>query len=124
MMTTDRTIMEGAMKRISLLFLLLAASHCWAGPKPDISQYSVIVHVSSSLIISTGNSTAQQQLQVTIDGKKYVLQGGTGAMVLKTGDYRARVVKEAANQVEYMRSYEFLFPNGNTRTYFVYGEQE
>jgi hypothetical protein len=113
------------MKKISLLLLLLTASHCWAGPKPDPSQYTVNVHVSSSLNIPTGNLSEQQQLQVTIDGKKYVLQGGTGLMVLKTGDYRARVLKEETNNpVEYSRSYEFLFPNGETRKYYVYGEEE
>jgi hypothetical protein len=121
--------MEDAMKKIALLLFLTMASYCWAGPKPDPSQYTVKIHVSSSLVVFYGTQIrqyAEQQIQATIDGKKYALHGGTGVeKVLKTGDYKARVVKdEPGNGIEYMRSYEILFPDGTLRRYDVIGEQE
>ncbi len=113
------------MSKTVLLLLLLASSCCWAAPKPDPAQYNVNVHVSGTLTIEYEN-TMQQQMQATIEGKKYVLHGGSGVIwVLKVGDYHAKVVKdETRNGVEYMRSYELLFPNGETRRYDVMGEEE
>jgi hypothetical protein len=112
------------MKALPFL-LLFGTSCCWAAPKPDPSQYTITVHVSGTLTIEFEN-TMQQQIEATIDGKKYVLHGGSGDIwVLKTGDYHARAVKdETRNGVEYMRSYEFLFPDGETRRYDVMGEEE
>jgi hypothetical protein len=67
----------------------------------------------------------EQNLTAIIDGKKYELQSGTRVKLLRLGDYKAKITKDdSQNAYEYMRTYEFLFPDGQTRQYVVVGEME
>ncbi len=74
-----------------------------------------------------------QKLNVTIDGKKYILASENAAVVtglgqylayvLKNGDYPARIVKEdAQNPAEYHRVIELQVADGVARRYTVVGE--
>ncbi|MGD0736350.1 MAG: hypothetical protein ABR976_14450 [Terracidiphilus sp.] len=122
------------MKNVILAMLLLAPALVSADkPKPNAVDYTIAVHVQSSRIINicsdvTGGSSVcglEQQLTVTIDGKKYVLQSGWVKDLLRVGDYKAKIVKdESQHPYEYTRVYEFLFPDNQTRQYTVTGESE
>ncbi len=71
-----------------------------------------------------------QKLNVTIDGKKYILASEDGAdvrnhaYVLKNGDYPARIVKEDTNDAgEYHRVIELQTAPGAKKLYTVVGER-
>jgi hypothetical protein len=68
------------------------------------------------------------ELKVEIDGKTYDLGSETlkwYAGVLRTGSYKARMLKQDAKRsYEYNRTYELLFPDGRTRKYQVTAEYE
>ncbi len=69
-----------------------------------------------------------------VNGRKYELLGPTtnkkifavgGTLVLRTGDYQAKTVKSNdEHPYEYALVYEFLFPDGETRQYYVVSESE
>jgi hypothetical protein len=123
-------------------FLLLfssAGSNVQLSPeiKPGPEAFTANIHVQSSQLkekctsLAGGGSSCYwvQQLKVLIDGKKYILVGGFGLMqtpsLLRTGDYKARIVKEdTARPYEYRRTYEFLFSDDRRRKYEVTGESE
>lgn len=98
--------------------------------QPSDSAYPLKVHVVSSEVSATCATIARGfncgVLNVTIDGKKYRLEGDCGVLnVLHTGDYPARIVKDqAAGPAAYVRQYELLFANGKTGKYQVVGESE
>jgi len=120
------------MKKCLVLMLFLAPVLAVASPKP--SDYTTAVHVQSSLIVTEckgGSSLVRCKLvlhlNVLIDGKKWVLSGKDDADgVLRTGDYKAKTLGEAAppDAAEYQQEYELLLSNGKTRTYRVVGESE
>ena len=127
------------MARVFVLFMLLSSASLFAqDTKPNPADYNISVHVRASRLDVRCDSTAGggssceylQRLKVTIDGKKYELIGGFGLGqmrfgVLRTGDYRARITKEnTSRSYEYVREYEFLFPDGHKRKYSVDGESE
>jgi hypothetical protein len=76
----------------------------------------------------------KQHLGVVIDGKKYEINSKENYYaVLKTGDYKARLLGSHARfpvvspdyETSYAStSYEFLFPDGKTRKYMVVGVSE
>ncbi|MGA9426193.1 MAG: hypothetical protein WBV33_14025, partial [Terracidiphilus sp.] len=95
------------------------------------------VHVESSDFAISCNSGYMcyclQKLNVTIDGKKYILASedaavvtGVGqylAYVLRNGDYPGRIVKEdAEDAAEYHRVIELQVADGVARRYTVVGE--
>jgi hypothetical protein len=98
------------------------------------ADYTIAVHVQSSRLVdfcsdvTNGVSVCywEQVLSVVIDGNKYELQSARTAMnVLRLGDYKAKIAKdENKHAYEYGRTYEFLFPDGQTRQYFVVGESQ
>jgi hypothetical protein len=123
------------MKKTPLIILfLLAIVAAFPVAAQNSADYSVNVHVSSSRWVlgqSTIGPMLYQMLNVTIDGKKYELKGfipagnGLTAVVLATGDYKAKLVKdEHRDAYEFAQAYEFQFPDKKTKKFFVVGEME
>ena len=123
-------------RRNALLFTALSVVICAAAnaAKP---QYPLTVHVASSDYTASCNPNYMcyglQKLNVTIDGKKYILASEDAAVVtglgeylanvLKNGDYHGRIVKdEAINAAEYHRVIELQVADGVSRRYTVVGE--
>jgi len=117
------------MKKAILALLLLAPSISWAvKPAPNPADYTITVHVQASRLAQSHyvNLATVQQLTVVIDGKKYELQERyPGNDVLRVGDYKARIAEDKTQRAyEYQRTYEFLFPDGQIRQYYVVGEEQ
>jgi hypothetical protein len=124
------------MGRAFVLFMLLTSVSLLAqDAKPNPADYAINVHVRSSRLVTDCGNVIQgssicstyQSLKVEIDGKKYDLSSGPvrNPGVLRTGNYKARVLKEDAKKdYEYTRTYELLFSDGVTRKYWVAGESE
>ena len=117
----------------AILFVLMLTSLCSWGEKaqPVPADYTIAVHVQSSRTkteYNEGRFYAYQQLSVVSDGKHYKIRGDVSprtSYVLRVGDYRARILKpDAGPAYEYKRTYQFLFPDGQTRDYEVVGEEE
>jgi len=112
--------------------LLLVPAASWAKPKPE--DYTIAVHVQASHLINEcrGSSSLircsfKLHLDVVIDGKKFDLNSKDDLeLVLRRGDYKAKVVGTDSPQssVDSNLEYEFLFPDGTTRKYRVVGETE
>jgi hypothetical protein len=68
------------------------------------------------------------RLKATIDGKKYLLDGlDFASPLLVPGDYKAKTVPlkvKDAHAYDAYATYEFLFPDGKTRTYGLAGVTE
>ncbi|MGA3343272.1 MAG: hypothetical protein ABSC76_00255 [Terracidiphilus sp.] len=121
------------MKRSILVILLLVSATAWAEKvKPNPADYTVAVHVRSSHLLDDCNNDRVffqcpgiQHLIVVIDAKTYELAGAPEhAEVLRIGDYKAKIVQDGKPQdYEYRRIYEFLFPDGTTRRFWVVGEE-
>ena|ERR1700678_3415798 len=105
------------------LILVLPSFLCAENPNP--SDYPVAVHVQSSRLVVSHDGVTQD-LTATIDGKHVELEGAlTQQYVLRTGDYKAKVVKdEHSRSYEYQKTYEILFSDGKTRKFLVVGEDE
>ncbi len=105
-------------------------------PAPNPADYAVAVHLQASRIaldcgdVTGGSSvcTWEHHLKVTIDGKKYELTSIhrlKSVFVLHVGDYKAKVLKEdTSKSYGYQRSYELLYPDGQTEDFQVMGESE
>jgi hypothetical protein len=117
-----------------LAALLMAVCAPGSAEKP---KFTLAVHVESSDYCISCNPNYMcyglQKLNVTIDGKKYILASedaavvtGIGeylAYVLKNGDYSARIVKEdTENPAQYHRVIELQVADGVARRYTVVGE--
>jgi hypothetical protein len=119
----------GPMKRFLPLLILGAAATAGA-QKANPADYSTVVHVQGShlfyLCQTPDLCSWWQQLEVTIDGKKYQLQNNVkGYELLRVGDYNAKIKSDETKAAyEYDRSYEFLFSDGKTRVYAVSGEEQ
>jgi hypothetical protein len=115
--------------RFAVFFLLLMSAVVYAQQASN-AAYPLKIHVVSSEVSANCATMARGfncgVLGVTIDGKKYRLEGSCGlANVLRTGDYPGRIVKDnAAGAAEYKREYELLFADGKTEKYWVIGESE
>lgn len=112
-------------------FLLVVWSASLAYSSP--ADYPVKVHVAASELTHAcmddpkgSDCGFHQLLTVTIDGKKYKLESSAWETeLLPTGDYQARITKDAkANSGAYNRVYELLFSDGKTAKYQVVGEFE
>jgi len=120
------------MKKILIaLMLLTPALTCAAKPAPNPADYTITVHVLSSHVVglNIGSSDRyiwRQHLTVLIDGKKFELDGESSDLeLLRLGDYKAKILKDESKRAyEYQRIYEFLFPDGATRDYYVASEPE
>jgi hypothetical protein len=115
------------MIKIALLAVMLTAVSA-IGQTPG--DYTITVHVSSSRwTIAPGllGTSAVQQLDVVIDGKKYDLEATaqTSPTLLALGDYKAKLVQdEHKTTYESSQAYEFLFPDKKTRKFMVVGQTE
>lgn len=131
------------MNKLALASLLLLSTAAFAEkPKPNPADYTISVHVTESRLVFVPHSaffpacpicSEIQLLNVIIGGKKYELEGpggGYGYWLLRTGNYKARLIEDSRPKTgrgtssEYLREYEFLFPDGVTRSYDVSGEEE
>lgn len=114
------------MKNVILSFLVVLVTSHAAAMAPKKGKYPITVHVSSSLIHSNYRPLPILQLDVTIDGRKYVLQDtSVSYKLIVLGDYPARLVKDAhPTAYEYSQTYQLLFPDGKTRDFIVVGQSE
>ncbi len=125
------------MKKAFFSVLILIPALTWA--KPNAADYAIAVHVQSSQLVNAcyvilGHVTCdtRQHLNAVIDGRKYELNcNGDFDVLLRTGDYKARLLPDEPRagdyqpgNYEYRKQYEFLFPDGKTRKYQVVGESE
>ena len=101
------------------------------------TTFPLTVHVVSSDYSASCNPNYMcyglQKLNVTIDGKKYILASEDAAVVtglgqhlvsvLKNGDYPARIVKDETDEAgEYHRVIELQLAAGAKKRYTVVGE--
>jgi hypothetical protein len=103
------------------LALCLAAVTASAGDKKP-ADYPLTAHVLLSRNTAGGQT---QWLDAVIDGRQVELEGQSGG-VLALGDYKARILKGSytetrPNSYDTYLQYEFLFPDGHTRPYFLVG---
>lgn len=125
------------MEKIFAVVILLSSVSLFAqDSKSNPDDYKLDVHVRASRLVTNCGEVHQgssfcwpnQELKVEIHGKTYDLTSGTlysGSALLRTGNYKGRIVKESTRQsYEYTRTYELLFPGGGTRKYTVTGEYE
>jgi len=106
-------------KTLAVVVLLFSAL-AWARSAPKPTDYNLKVHVSSSRITDRGSL----RLTVIVDGKKIELSG-FGPSLLVPGDYKAKLVRDDhKNAYDSFQDYEFLFPDGKTREYFLVGITE
>ena len=124
-----------AMKKFLFAIMLVTPAFAADQKQPsNPADYTTTVHVQSSRLIqqctdvTNGNSFCvwAQQLTTLIDGKKYELGGRVKvANLLRVGDYKAKSARQVPKEAyEYSSTYEFLFPDGQTRQYSVIGESE
>ncbi len=125
------------MKKALLFALILIPALAWPEkPKANPADFTIDVHVQSSRTMARCNSATPyagscgeyQQLSVIIDGKEYELEGNympRKAYVLHVGDYKAKVLKEDTS-LSYgdRRTYQFIFPDGQTAEYLLTGESD
>jgi hypothetical protein len=117
--------------------LILSPVLAWGKTNPV--DYAVAVHVQSSHLIYTlsylldqSNWDQCQQLDVVIDGKKYVwISKDYPDFALMIGGCKAKLLPDDFHEgenppksYEYHQNYEFLFPDGKTRKYVVVGATE
>jgi hypothetical protein len=124
--------------KVRMLFALAALSMAVCVPGgAENTKFTLTAHVESSdySVSCDPNHMCYglQKLNVTIDGKKYILASEytvdvTGVdlflpFVLKNGDYPARIVKDEANDAgEYHRVIELQIAPKAKKRYTVVGE--
>jgi hypothetical protein len=126
-----------ALKNGLLFALFLIPALAWPEkPKANPAEFTIDLHVQSSRMtqqctdVTQGNSLCIQiqELSVTVAGKKIELRGDTmtrNPYVLHVGDYKAKVLKEDTSlSYGVRRTYQLLFPDGQTAEYLVTGELE
>ena len=116
------------MRNWFLVFVFLFSGAVWAAPPAKQAEYNVTVHVSASRSVKYSESAPRyQQLDVTINGRKYQLESVLGVReVLILGDYKARLVTDGHGKGDYdsRQVYEFQFPDNWKREYTVVGQME
>jgi hypothetical protein len=114
------------MKKMSLLVVIVLAALGAAAQKPD--DHAITVHVSSARTILTpanGGAIQYQQLNVSINGKKYELRAISDGSLLTLGDYKAKLAEDKhKTPYESLQAYEFLFSDGKTVKFTVTGQSE
>ena len=111
-----------------LVFVFLFSGSMWAASPAKPAEYNINVHVSASRMVKHSESGPRyQQLDVTIDGKKYELESYLGVQeLLSLGDYKARLINNDHGRGDYdsRQVYEFQFPDKKTREFLVIGQSE
>jgi hypothetical protein len=112
------------MKKSALVVLLLISALAWAGSEPNPADYTLNVHVNSARV----NGRGAIRLKITIDGKKYELEGiDAESSLLAPGDYKAKTIALKVKDVhtyDVYGAYEFLFPDQKTRRFQLVGIME
>jgi hypothetical protein len=112
------------MKKLATIVVMLCSVLAWGGAAPNPADYNINVHVSSARISGRG----AVRLTVTIDGKKYLLDGlDFGSPLLVPGDYKAKTIPlkvKDAHTYDAYATYELLFPDGKTRRFGLAGITE
>ncbi len=112
------------MKKVALVLVMLCSAWAWAAAAPNPADYTIHVHVSSARV----NGPGFIRLKVTLDGKKCELQGmDAERSLLAPGDYKAKSLPMKVKDVhtyDVYGTYEFLLPDGKTRTYLLVGIAE
>jgi len=117
------------MKKLAFALLLVQPTFLYAAkPQPNPADYTITVHVVYSRSTPYGegvNYQPLQQLETVINGQQVELQTANPG-VLALNDYKARVmptkgIPKNANASDVYLTYEFLLPDGTTRTYYVSG---
>ncbi|MEI9981604.1 MAG: hypothetical protein WDN23_21945 [Edaphobacter sp.] len=125
------------MKNAAISLLILCTSFTFAAT--NAADYPQTVHVTSSHLIfdpSGRNPVPSLQIDVVVNGKRYVLLGsappatvhvvgGLHSSVLPVGDYKARSISSdyGPNYLLFL-SYEILLPDGTTAKFDVVGGSE
>lgn len=116
------------MKQYFFALVLFGSVSVWAAPPAKQAEYNINVHVSASRMVKHSESAPRyQQLDVTIDGKKYELESMLAVQkLLMLGDYKARLVNDehGKGDLDSWRVYEFQFPDKRTREFLVIGSLE
>ena len=110
-----------------VLFLCLVGFAATAfAQNTSATNYPVKVHVVSCHIVAfAGENNGHQQLEVIIEGKKYVLDAVSLTFPTHPGDYQARLLKDEKKDTgQFYREYEILFADGKAAKYRVTGESE
>jgi hypothetical protein len=109
----------------TLALLLAVPVICAQAPSPA-ADYALTVRVVSSHLMDDCSATCvwAQHLNVTINGKKYELEDTNPRTdLIRPGDYKAKILEDKTTlPYAYLRTYEFLFPDGQARRYIVVGE--
>lgn len=115
----------GVMKKLAFLLFLFCAG-VFGQSKPQ--DYPITVHVTASRIVEEAwfkDSRSMQKLNATIDGKKYELESNSNSLLLRIGDYKAKLIEDQPrNGYELRQVYEFQFVDGKTRKFVVVGMEE
>jgi len=118
------------MKKLVFVVLLLSAFSFAANKPADPADYNINVHVSASAVQLT-NGLGYPSLNVVIADKNYQLLGERNLdtfkpnELLELGDYKAKLVTDQhSTAYEFLRVYEFLFPDGRTMKFDVVGTSE
>lgn len=116
------------MKQCFFALVLLCSVSVWAAPPAKQAEYNINVHVSASRMVKHSESAPHyQQLDVSIDGKKYELESTLAVQkLLMLGDYKARLVTDEHGKGDFdsWQVYEFQFPDKRTREFLVIGSSE
>lgn len=116
-------------KLVLALLLLLPTTFLYAAkPQPNPADYTITVHVVHSRSTNSyagGLYYTFQDLETVINGQQIELRT-TNLGLLALNDYKARVIPtrgipKNANASDLYLTYEFLLPDGTTRTYDVTG---
>ena len=115
------------MKKISLLIVIVLAA--LVSTAQTLDDYPITVHVSSarSILVPAGSIGAvqYQQLNVTINGKRFELSAKSDGSLLTLGDYQAKLVEnQRKTSYESLQTYEFLFADGKMARFTVTGQSE
>ena len=111
------------MNKLAFVILLFSAGAWAADPNP--AEYTINVHVSASRMVWEGSPALSQELDVIVEGKRYVLFSSNVNALLALGDYKAKIVKdEHRTAYDSFQVYEFLFPDKKTRKFTVVGLTE
>ncbi|HVM91960.1 MAG TPA: hypothetical protein VMT67_04060 [Terriglobales bacterium] len=102
---------------IALLFLIISIFSS-AETKPGTADHNVNVHVGATYL-----HDGHQQLEATIDGRKYRLESlNVIGRLLALGDYKAKLVTdEHKNAYDSFQTFEFEFPDKKLRKFMVTG---
>ncbi len=118
---------------LSIAILLFSLPTAVEAQKTDDYPLTIQVNRTETVLLKLWypNDNPYLRLEVVVEGRKLVLASESIAfsnstpISMKTGDYKARIVKEASiNAAQYSRSYELLLSEGKKLRFDVIGESK